>query len=486
MKKIKMKKKIIFLSASCYAGVAAANPNIVLILADDLGYGDVSCYNPVENAISTPHIDQLASEGCRFTQAYAPASVCSPTRYALLTGQYAWRGPLKRGVLLEYEPSIVDPELITLPERLKGAGYETELIGKWHLGLDWPLKEGRRLLSGRTATFEQQVEFAQNGIDYDGRIGGGPVDHGFDYYFGEDIINFPPYILIENDRFANRPFQIRDDKADLSGLPGMMEEGWRDDSVLSRQTEKVIERLARHKNRADDTPFFIYWALNAPHYPIRPSPEFKGKSAHGTYGDFVQEMDYRIGQVLRALEEMMFAENTLVIFTSDNGPLPFALPSGHSCTAGLRGIKTTGWDGGLKVPFIVRWPQKVPGGSVSDVPISLIDLYPTLAVLGGASYGDQFTDGVNIQDIILGKPGASSFHPIVLSSVDGKLAIRHGDWSYLDFQGSGSSRMADQKTKPQQLYNVKQDPGQQDNLIQQYPEKAVEMRKMLESIRSLK
>jgi len=476
---------LLLCTASGFADTQA--PNIVLILADDLGYGDLNCYNS-EKPISTPQIDQMSREGRRFTQAYAPASVCSPTRYGLLTGQYAWRGPLKRGVLMEYEPSIIDSALITLPERLKAGGYKTACIGKWHLGINWLARDGKPLLAkygGRRPPAAQFAQLAEE-LDYNAEIRGGPVDHGFDYYYGEDVVNFPPYMFIENDHFVNPPVRLRDNKKELSGQPGMMDADWSDDFVLPKQVDKVLAYLDQQAADPDRKPFFLYWAANAIHYPVRPSPAFVGKTKHGPYGDFTYELDDSVGRVLQKIRDLNLGENTLVIFTSDNGPRPYKLPSGHICTAGLRGMKTTGWDGGLKVPFIAWWPQTIPSNTVSDAVISLVDLYPTLAVLAGVRCDDQFADGKNIiQALKTGELEGGNERAIVMTSVEGEFSMRLGDWSYVDHPGSGSHKVADPDKTPRQLYNLQEDVGQTNNLVSQYPEKADEMKKELERIKKL-
>ena len=473
----------------CAAGgvAAAQTPNIVIILADDFGYGDLSCYNS-EKPIPTPNIDQMAREGRRFTQAYAPSSVCSPTRYGILTGQYPWRGPLKANVVMDYEPPIISESVITLPERLKIAGYKTACIGKWHLGIDWPTVDGKPLLSkyGRRPSFEQFKLLASD-IDYKGKIRGGPVDHGFDYYYGEDVINIPPYMFIENDHFANPPGRLRDNKKELSGQPGMMDADWTDESVLPKQVAKVLAYLDQQAANSKDGPFFLYWAANAVHYPICPSPEFDGKTKDGKYGDFVYELDASVGQVLQRIKELKLSDNTLVIFTSDNGPRTDKLPSGHSSTAGLRGMKSTGWDGGLKVPFIACWPQMIPSNTVSDTVISLVDLYPTLTALTGVQCKDQLADGTNIISALkTGDFSGSEKRPVVMASVDSKFTLRLGDWSYLDHPGSGSHLHVDKnETAPEQLYDLKNDVNQTNNLIAQYPEKANELKKELERIKKM-
>jgi arylsulfatase A-like enzyme len=467
-----------------WAAGARTSPNIIIILADDLGYGDIACYNPATK-IQTPNIDRLAKEGSAFRSAYAPSSICSPTRYSLLTGCYDWRGPLQSGVLRPYEPPIIETTRLTLPAMLGKAGYRTACIGKWHLGWNWPATDGRPLMTRTNGRFDY-TEIARR-IDYDGKISGGPVDRGFDYYFGEDIINYPPYIFIENDHFAAKPARMRGKGDKLAGEPGMMSAGWDDRDVLPVQTAKVISYLDQHVEQGGKKPFFLYWAANAVHYPIVPSPAFAGRTGLGAYEDFLLQLDDSVGRVLKRLEELGLSGDTMVIFTSDNGPREATTRSGHDSTAGLRGIKTTNWEGGHRVPFIVRWPNHVPAGRESDEIICLTDLYATFAAMAGASLPDPnpAKDSVNILPLLLGKQGAPGRQSVVLHANNkDMLGIRNGDWVYLDHQGSGGPKLTDQRTTSTQLYNLKTDRNQAENLIGKHPEIAKRLKAELDEIRN--
>ena len=278
-------------------------PNIVIILADDLGYGDPTCYNP-DSKIPTPNIDKLASEGLQFTDAHSASAVCTPTRYSILTGRYCWRTRLKKSVLWAWDEPLINKNRLTLPEMLKEKGYQTAAIGKWHLGWEWPTSD----------TLDVKKQNGEN-IDYKLAIKGGPLAHGFDYYFGDDVPNFPPYTFIENEKVVEIP--TIDKPNHLFGSKGKMTKNWKLEDVMPTITQKSVDYIDEASKQAE--PFFLYFALTAPHTPIAPLTKFKGKSKAGPYGDFVYEVDWCVGQVMNALKENGVDENTLVIFTSDNG-----------------------------------------------------------------------------------------------------------------------------------------------------------------------
>ncbi|MHC5005452.1 MAG: sulfatase family protein, partial [Planctomycetota bacterium] len=292
-------------------------PNIVVILADDLGYGDPGCYND-ESRIPTPRIDALAAAGIRFTDAHTPSSVCTPTRYGLLTGRYCWRTALQRSVLWPWDPPLLEPRRLTLPEVLQRAGYHTACIGKWHLGWDWPLRDGGFVtdeLEGHTIPRPQRAAWGAR-VDFGRATRGGPVDHGFDAYFGDDVPNFPPYCFLENDRVVSPPTVQKPDG--MFGHPGPALAGWDLSAVLPTLAQRAVRYIEQRATQSG-RPFFLYLPLTAPHTPIAPSPHFIGRSEAGWYGDFVHEVDWVVGQVLDALERTGLAGTTLGIFTSDNG-----------------------------------------------------------------------------------------------------------------------------------------------------------------------
>ncbi len=290
-------------------------PNVVVILADDMGYGDVKC-NYLEGKIPTPHLDRLASHGMRFSDAHAPSSLCTPTRYALLTGRYAWRTWLKAGVLWQYDKPLIEPRRLTLPGLLRQHGYRTAAVGKWHLGMDWPFASAES--AKKVAKNKDSATCAD--VDWSKPIGGGPTDRGFDYYFGVNVPNFSPYAFIENDRLVGPAptLEVSNIGGRLSRLPGPGQAGFDRKQVAPTLAKKACQWIA--SSAKTGKPFFLYLALTGPHSPIIPNDEFKGRSGIGDYGDWVMEMDWTVGEVVTAIKRAGVADNTLVIFTSDNGP----------------------------------------------------------------------------------------------------------------------------------------------------------------------
>ena len=403
-------------------------PNIVVILSDDLGYGDLGCYHS-QSKIPTPHLDRLAGEGMRFTDAHAPASVCTPTRYALLTGRYAWRTWLKGGVLGPWDRPLIEAERLTVPALLKKHGYATHCVGKWHLGWEWPTKNG--------ASPSARGDRLSN-VDFTQSIGGGPITRGFDSYFGTDVPNYPPYCFLENDRTVGLPNAVDGGRADGFNRPGPMLPGWKLVEILPELTKRAVRRVEDAAKAGQ--PFFLYFALTSPHYPVVPAPEFRGKSKAGDYGDFVVQTDWSVGEVLAALEREGVAENTLVIFTSDNGPevtgevrpgvYDRARKFGHYSMGDLRGAKRDLWEGGHRVPFIARWPRRIQPGSQSSETICLVDLLATMAAVTGEKLpSNAGEDSVNLLPVFLGEKAE---HPVreatVYHSLSGQFAIRKGAW----------------------------------------------------------
>ena len=329
-------------------------PNIVYILADDLGYGDVKCLNP-EGKIATPNLDRLAGGGMRFTDAHSSSAVCSPSRYSILTGRYNWRSRLKNGVLTGYSPRLIELDRLTVPALLKEHGYSTACLGKWHLGMDWTLKDGG------FAPGEADAEK----VDYAQPIQNGPTTVGFDYYFGiAASLDMPPYIFLENNRCLGVPTV---EKTWIRKGPA--EKDFDAIDVLPALTRKAVEYI---RQRAADAkhgkPFFLYLPLNAPHTPIVPTAEWQGKSGLNKYADFVMQTDWTVGAVLEALETNGLTEPTLVFFASDNGCSPSAdfpqlAAKGHHPSYHFRGMKADIFDGGHRIPFLARWPGKVAPGS---------------------------------------------------------------------------------------------------------------------------
>ncbi len=443
-------------------------PNIIIILADDLGYGDLSCYQP-NSIIKTVHLDLLASQGMRFTDAHSSSSVCTPTRYGLLTGRYAWRTRLKNSVLWQWDPPLMENGELTMPQMLKGKGYTTSAVGKWHLGWNWPTTDGK---SAKEANGKN--------IDYSRAITGGPIDFGFDYYFGDDVPNFPPYTFIENDKVIKVPTVNKPDS--LFGIPGKMVEDWKLDQVLPTITEKAVDVIQKVAANSDQ-PFFLYFSLTAPHTPIAPSSEYKHKSEAGLYGDFVMEVDGAVGKIMAALENNQIKEKTLVIFLSDNGspardgteysgPIGSVIENfGHAANGALRGFKADIWEAGHRVPFIVHWPAKINAGVTNNQTICSIDLMATLSSLikyplSTGEAGDSF----DILPLFYGNEAQGlSERPLVHHSLTGVFGIRQGPWKLILSEKSGgfSDNLHKEgygiETKGQ-LYHLSSDLGEQKNL----------------------
>lgn len=450
-------------------------PHLVLILADDMGYGDPRCYNP-DSRIPTPFMDRLAAEGIRFTDAHTPSSVCTPTRYGLLTGRYCWRTRLKSGVLNGYSPALIEPGRMTLASLLKQHGYVTACIGKWHLGLGE----------------EEPTDFSQP-------LRPGPLEAGFDTFFGiAASLDMPPYVFIENDRVTEAPTDYTEgSKPRREGGGGFWRAGaiaphFRHEEVLPTLTGRAV-RFIEERATKPEQPFFLYLALTAPHTPWMPTAEFRGKSGAGYYGDFVAQVDWSIGQVMEALERCGLAGNTLLIVTSDNGAhwLPKEIEEfGHRANGPWRGQKADIHEGGHRVPFIARWPGKIPPGAVSNEVICLTDLLATVAALLGTSLpSDAGEDSFNILPALLGQPDRGPLREAtVFHSGSGMFAIRQGPWKLILGLGSGGfTPPREVKPKPGepegQLYNLEEDPQEQRNLYSQRPDIVAHLKALLETYR---
>ncbi len=461
---------------------AAERPNVVFILCDDLGYGDVACNNP-EGKIATPHLDRLASQGMRFTDAHTTSSVCTPTRYSTLTGRYNWRSRLQRGVLGGLSPPLIEPGRMTVAELLRRNGYHTACIGKWHLGMNWTRKAG-------ASRFEDRIEKGPEGwnVDYTRPIADGPNAVGFDYYFGiAASLDMVPYTFIENDRVTAQPtvdkaFPMMPGKEHTTRRgPGAAE--FEAVDVLPTLTRKAVDYIAaRTAPAAGGRPFFLYLPYASPHTPIAPSPEWRGRSGLNPYADFVMQNDACVGDVLAALEEHGVADDTLVIFTSDNGCSPQAdfgalEAKGHDPSYVFRGHKADIFDGGHRVPFIVRWPGKVPAGTTSGQLVSLVDLTATCADLLDVPLPDDAAeDSVSLLPVLLGKAERPVREALVHHSISGKFSIRQGRWKLELCPGSGGwsqprdPQAARQGLPPIQLYDMEADVGETRNLQAEHPE----------------
>lgn len=484
------------------ASAQTSKPNVVIILADDLGYGDVGCYND-QSRIPTPNIDRLATQGMRFTDAHTPSSVCTPTRYGLLTGRYCWRTKLSRSVLWPWDPPLIPEDRLTLPAMLQQVGYDTACIGKWHLGWDWPLvhpDDPNRYLTdefnGYTIDRRHRESYGER-VDWKRPTRGGPTERGFDKYFGDDVPNFPPYTFIENNRVTVVPTVGKPDS--MFGHAGPASEDWDLSLVMPTITRRAVAYLDQRATSSESsTPFFLYVPLTAPHTPIAPAAEFSGKSKAGRYGDFVHQVDWTVGQILTALQRNGLADNTLVLFTSDNGSpqrngLKMSGPTGsvkkefgHDSSRPWRGMKADIWEAGHRVPMIARWPNRISPASVCDEPLVLTDLMRTMATLVDASIPESAAeDSFDMSSVLLGKSTSPIRDHLIHHSGNGIYAIRVGDWKLITGKGSGGfTRYQPPADAPKgQLYDLKNDPTESNNLYRQEPETVTRLRKQLEGYR---
>lgn len=459
-----------------FAEVERQPPNIVLILADDLGYGDVGCYNP-RSKIPTPHLDRLAAQGIRFTDAYAAAAVCVPSRYSLLTGRYPFRGAPLRWTT---HPTI-DERTPTIASLLQEAGYSTACVGKWHCGFEGGVERQDRPLSG------------------------GPLDRGFDFFFGQHgSLDQPPYFYIRN-RSAVQPATHEIAESQEEGLSsvyqghfwraGKIAPNFRHEEVLERYTDEAIEFLKRHQQTAPRKPFFLYFALTAPHGPWLPGPDFRGRTEAGPLGDFVLQVDSVVGRVLAVLDQQGAHNNTLVVFSSDNGPLwfpPDVERYRHDSSGGLRGRKGDIWEGGIRMPLIARWPGKIRAGSTSHHVAGLVDLPATLASVAQVSLPENAAaDSYNLLPAFKAAVGEQPIRPaIVLQSLGPQdLAIRQGPWKLIPWLGSGGFLTQPKRRDPAvgepagQLYHLARDPAEQHNVYAEEPEIVAQLSRLLERYR---
>lgn len=450
-------------------------PNIIYILADDLGYGDVSSFNP-ESKIKTKHIDKLAAGGMKFTDAHSGSSVCTPTRYGILTGRYSWRSSLKEGVTWTNDPHIIPSDRLTVASMLKTKEYETACVGKWHLGFDW------------------QID-ADGNMIWDQAISNGPNSVGFDYFFGiKASLDIPPYFYIKNDRITATSM----DSIDYSPPPTKF---WREgpigndfvmEEVLPTFTKEATQFIKKQAN--SEKPFFLYMPLPAPHTPIIPIKEFMGRSNTNVYGDFVLMVDDVVGQVMQAVEEIGESENTIIIFTDDNGCSPNAgyeelHELGHDPSYVFRGHKADIYEGGNRVPFIVRWPEKIKAGTASDQVICLTDFMATIASIVDYDLGDTAAeDSYDMTPLLYETHDGSSFREATIHhSVNGSFAIRQDDWKLIFCPGSGGwsdpvpKKAFEQNLPDVQLYNLTDDIAESNNLESSFPEKVKELTSLAQS-----
>lgn len=467
-------------------------PNIVFILADDMGYGDVSSLNS-KSKIQTPSIDRLVAEGVTFTDAHTNSGVCTPTRYGIITGRYCWRSRLKSKVLWNYAGCLIEKDRLTLPQMLKRSSYRTAMVGKWHLGIDWHLKDESKNELRRAARYDDY-----DNIDFESKVDYGINDYGFEYSFSiAGSANMTPFTFLENGKITSVP-TLKTPEGWI-GSSGHMAPGLKIENLLPTFTQKSCEFLESASK--DKTPFFLYLALNSPHTPVCPNQEFIGKSGAGAYGDFVVETDYRIGQVMNKLRQLGIEDNTLVIFTSDNGPeidrtrekktKGDKSKHGHVSQSPYRGWKRMLYEGGHHVPFICRWPKTIDGGRKCKTTICVTDVMTTFAELTEQKLAhDDAPDSKSFLPAMLGVKMPESFHEaIVHHQASGEFALRKGDYKLIVRGPKTPKEFLGKIPEKYELYNLKNDIAEEHDICEVQPELIKEMyqilRKYISSDRSV-
>ncbi|MEW4489809.1 arylsulfatase [Thalassoglobus sp. JC818] len=475
-------------------------PNILLILADDLGYGDVGCYNP-ESKVPTPHVDGLAAEGMKFTDAHSPSTVCTPTRYSLLTGQMAFRLDYRGVFSGAGGPCLITDDRLTLPEMLRDEGYATAMFGKWHVGMTFFDEQGESITENGLECVER--------IDYSRAIPDGPVDRGFDQFFGtaccpttdwlyayieNDLIPFPPVSVLDRSRLPKHEWSFDCRK-------GLVAPGFDHEEVDLVFLEKSLQFLDDHVERNPEKPFFLFHSMQAVHLPSFPGKVYQGKTEAGPHGDFIFEFDDIVGQLTKKLGELGIAEKTIVVVTSDNGPEVGTVVNmreryQHDGANPWRGMKRDNWEGGHRVPLIVRWPGVVKAGAVSDQLVCLTDIMATCADLMGVPLPDEAAeDSVSFLAALKGEDSGAARDFVLHQTISLALAIRKGPWKFLDHKGSGGNRYDSKQLQqyalpesapaaPGQLYHLEDDPGETQNLYYEQPEIVAELQALLEECKA--
>ncbi len=476
------------------------HPNIVIILADDLGYGDVGCYNS-HSKVPTPNLDKLAEQGMRFTDAHSPATVCTPSRYSLLTGRMAFRTGMRGVFTGAGGPCLIEEGRLTLPQLLRNSGYTTACFGKWHVGLTFFDKEGRPI--------NQNGLQAVKRIDYTRKIPDAPIHRGFDHFFGTACCPTTDwlYAFIDGDRIPMPPTGLLD-RTNLPKHPyskdnrrGMIAPGFDLQEVDMVFLDKSLKFLESHAKKSPERPFFLLHSTQAVHLPSFAGKDFRGKTKAGPHGDFIFEFDSIVGEIMEALDRHGFADNTLIIVTSDNGPEVTSVffmrrDHGHDGARPWRGVKRDNWEGGHRVPFIARWPGKIKAGTTTDQTVCLTDMMATCAAMVNVKLPDKAgEDSFNILPVLLGNQGKEPVRSFTLhQTISLDLAIRSGPWVYLDHKGSGGNNYRTGKMKiyalpekapdaPGQLYNLDTDPGQINNLYHKHPDIVRKLKAKLESFK---
>jgi arylsulfatase A len=478
--------------ASAAADAAARRPNIIVILADDLGYGDVQCYNPERGRIPTPHLDRLVAQGMRFTDAHSSSAVCSPSRYTLLTGRYHWRSRLQRGIVGPWERPLIAPDRLTIAGLAKQNGYRTACVGKWHLGWDWPASpEERKTLVGYGGeaaagrpipTAVSDATLAVWAKVFSRPIAGGPITRGFDHYFGTDVPNWPPYCFIENDRTVGIPTELLA-REKLGGLQASEQGPALKDWDLEKILPTLADRACRYieEGAKKPEPFLLYMSLTSPHTPLAVTEEWKGRSGLGPYADFVMQTDAVVGRMMAALENSGAADHTLVIVTSDNGcahyiGVPQMEAKGHYPSGPFRGYKFDVWEGGHREPFIVRWPGRVRAGTVCNQLVHQADVMATLAdILGVALPATAGEDSFSLLPLFTGADRPVREHAVSCEGHRGTPGLRSGPWKLvcLPDPKAGTDVM---------LFNLDDDPGERKNLAAEQPDRVADMKALLRKL----
>lgn len=474
-------KRLLVLTCVCFLffaknSLAQQKPNIIFILADDMGYGDVKSLNP-QSKLNTINIDNLAANGMRFTDAHSSSALCSPTRYGILTGRYDFRSTLQNGVLWSYDKPIIAASRMTIASLLKKNGYNTAAIGKWHLGLNWAKDD-------------------KGNIDYSQPVGGGPADLGFDYFYGITAsLDIPPYVYIHNDKITATSI------GHTEGTSANEQDFWREgpigndfkhEEVLSNLTNKAVEYINDASKKHQ--PFFLYFALTAPHTPMLPAKEFLGKSHTNAYGDFVLMVDAEVGKIMKAVKNSGIEKNTLIVFTSDNGVTPASnMPQmeqlGHYSSYVFRGHKADIFEGGHRIPFVISWPGKIEKNTVSNTTICLTDFMATCAsIVHDKLPSNAGEDSYDLTPLLC-KNSSETYQrsSLVSHSNNGSFSIRQGNWKLELCPGSGGwsypvpKKARALKLPPVQLYNLKQDISEQHNLAAKHPDIVKKLTSLMQS-----
>jgi arylsulfatase A-like enzyme len=477
--------------AICNVSIAATpRPNFLIILADDLGYGDMQANNPARGKIPTPHMDRLGSQGMRFTDGHTSSGCCSPTRYTLLTGRYHWRTRLQQGIVPVWGAPLIAPDRLTIGTLAQQHGYRTACIGKWHLGRDWPITDPQRPLfeglgGGRGGGAKVVTELTDAHREvwkavFSKPIPGGPTTRGFDEYFGTDVPNWPPYCFIENDRTVGIPTELLPAAKlvkNQASLQGPALEGWQLEPVLPALADRAAEFIARQTKSGE--PWLLYLPLTSPHTPISPTDAWRGKSSiDHPYADFVMETDAMIGRVLKALDDSGAADTTFVLFTSDNGCASYIgveemEARGHFPSGPLRGYKASVYEGGHRVPLVVRWPGVVRPGSVCGQLVHQADLMATIAEILGATLPQSAgEDSISFLPLLKGTDEPIREHA-VSTACDGTPSLRQGSWKLV-------LAADDEAHTPVQLYDLGSDLGETRNVAAIQSELVAEMSERME------